>query len=72
MADKWERGLFRCARPHFLAQKKLDFSKFMVCPHGQGVEPVRTSFMDGPLWCIFFVMLCFVKFYALCLELLYL
>jgi len=26
-----------------LVQKKLDFSKFMVCPHGQGgIEPVRT------------------------------
>jgi len=32
-------------------QKTWDFSKLMVCPHGQGegVELVRTSFMDGPL-----------------------
>jgi len=24
--------------PHFLAQKNSNFSKFMVCPHGQGRE----------------------------------
>jgi len=29
-------GFFICGRPHFLAQKILDFLKFMVCPHGQG------------------------------------
>jgi len=36
---------FRCECPHLLVQKTLDFSKFMVCPHGQGgrgVEPVQT------------------------------
>jgi len=30
--------------------KTFDFSKFMVCPHGQGgrgVEPVRTFFGQG-------------------------
>jgi len=27
---------FRWGRPHFLAQKTPEFSKFMVCPHGQG------------------------------------
>jgi len=35
----------RCGRPLFLVQKILDFSKFMVGLHGQGVEgiePVRT------------------------------
>jgi len=57
-------GFFRCGRPHFLAQKTLDFLKFIVCPHGQGGgrsgqcgqgvgsifrDFVRTSFMDGPL-----------------------
>jgi len=54
--------VFKCKRPHFLVQKASEFSKFIVCPHGQeGVEPVRTrrkglifrvfvwtSFMDGP------------------------
>jgi len=29
---------FKCGRPHFLAQKTLYFSKFTVCPHGQGGE----------------------------------
>jgi len=29
-------GFFRCGRPHFLMQKTSDFSKFMVCPYGQG------------------------------------
>jgi len=29
------RGL-RCRHLHFLAQKALDFSKFMVCPHREG------------------------------------
>jgi len=27
---------FRCGHQHFLVQKNLDFSKFSVCPHGQG------------------------------------
>jgi len=35
----------------FLAQKTLDFSKFMVCPHGQGgrgFDPVLSFFgKDG-------------------------
>jgi len=31
-----ERVFFRCGRPHFLEKKTSDFSKFMVCPHGQG------------------------------------
>jgi len=33
----------------FFGGKTLDFSKFMVCPHGQGgkgVDFVRTFFMD--------------------------
>jgi len=53
---------FRCGRPH--GAKNFRFSKFIVCPHGQGVlsrcghfankggsiigDFVRTSFMDGP------------------------
>jgi len=32
---------FRCARPQILAQKTLDFSKFMVCPHVQEVDEVE-------------------------------
>jgi len=42
-----ERGFFRCVRPHYLARKSPDFSKFIVCLHRQGeegVEPVRTIF----------------------------
>jgi len=35
-ADKEGGGFFRCGRPHFLAQKTPDFSKLMVCSHGQG------------------------------------
>jgi len=31
-----ERGFFRYRRPHFFVQKTREFSKFMVCPHGQG------------------------------------
>jgi len=31
----WGRGFFRCGCPHFLVQKNSDFSKFLVCPHGQ-------------------------------------
>jgi len=62
-ADKKGGGFFWCGRPHFLVQKNSDFSKFMVCPHGQeGLNQwtrgkggsifrdfVRSSFMDGPL-----------------------
>jgi len=33
--SQWGGGFFRCGRPHFLVQKGSDFSKFMVCPHGQ-------------------------------------
>jgi len=41
---------FRCGRPSFLAQKSLDFSKFMLCLHGQGekgVEPGQTFCVQG-------------------------
>jgi len=31
------KGFFRCGRPHFFGAKTSDFSKFIVCPHGQGV-----------------------------------
>jgi len=31
-----EKGFFRYGRPQFLVQKTSDFSKFMVCPNGQG------------------------------------
>jgi len=27
---------FKCGRSHFLERNTTDFSKFMVCPHGQG------------------------------------
>jgi len=55
---------FRYGRPHFLVQKTSNFSKFMLCPHGQGgkgmsqcgqegrgsifCDFVRTSCMDAP------------------------
>jgi len=35
-----ERGFFRSGYPYFLEQKLSDFSKFMVCPHGQGPREV--------------------------------
>jgi len=48
--------VFKCGRPHFLAQKTKDFSKFMVCPHEQGGRVnfpifrdfVRKPFMEAP------------------------
>jgi len=51
-------GFFRCGRPHILMQKTSDFSKFMVCPHGQGgrgFEPVRTFCEQGDQ---FFAFMC--------------
>jgi len=43
-----EGGFFRCGRPALFGVKNKNFSKFMVCPHGQGgVEPVRTFFGQG-------------------------
>jgi len=39
-------------------QKTLEFSKFMVCPHGQeGIEPVRTFFGQEGVG-QFFAILC--------------
>jgi len=41
-SDKWG-GCFRCGRPHYFSHITSDFSKFIVCPHGQGrVDPGRT------------------------------
>jgi len=56
-ADK--EGFLQMRMSHFLAKKTSDFSKFMVCPHGQeGLSQCRqggrrvnfllASFMDGP------------------------
>jgi len=55
-----DKGGFQ-SRPSALVVKKTsDFSKFMLCPHGQGrggVEPVRTFFVQGKggkffaIWC---------------------
>jgi len=42
-------------------QKTSDFSKFLVCLHGQegrGLEPVRTFFGQGGMKCQFFAILC--------------
>jgi len=43
--------------PHFLVQKTPDFSKFMMCLHGQGgegVEPVQSRHFadrgEGPIF----------------------
>jgi len=53
------RRFFKCKRPHFLARKTSDFSKFMVYPLGQEERGsifrdfVRTSFMDGLLYYCF-------------------
>jgi len=44
------RGFFRSGRPQFLVQKASNFSKFLVCPHGQkgkGVDPVRIFCRQG-------------------------
>jgi len=38
------QGTRQMRTSHFLVQKTSDFSKFMLCPHGQGFEPVRTFF----------------------------
>jgi len=43
------RGLsefFRYGLPHFLEQKNLDFSKCMVCPHGQRGLSLYGHFAD--------------------------
>jgi len=40
------RGFFRRGHPHYLVQKTSDFSKFMMCPHGQG-EGGRASADKG-------------------------
>jgi len=41
-------------RPYFLVQKTSDFSKFKVCPHGQGKgvifrDFVRTTLSTAPI-----------------------
>jgi len=56
-----QRAFFRCGRPHFLVQKTSDFSKFMMCPHGQGergVKPERTLCGQGGEAVNFFALLC--------------
>jgi len=35
-SDKGREEFFGCERPHFLVENTSDFSKFIVCPHGQG------------------------------------
>jgi len=52
------RGFFRCGRPHFLAQKTSDISKFMVCPHGQGGFSQCGHFVDKWEEGQFFAILC--------------
>jgi len=37
---------FRCGRPHFLVQITSDFSKYMVCLHGQGGLSQCGHFVD--------------------------
>jgi len=44
-----DMGDFRCGRPHFLMQS-LDFSKFMVCLHGQGGGVNFSRFCAGVLY----------------------
>jgi len=39
-----------CGRPHFLVEKTLDFSTFMVCPYGQGELSHCGQFVDGSLF----------------------
>jgi len=57
--DKGEGEIFSCRRPHFLVHNTSHFSKFMVCPHGQGVgvvEPVGTFCEQGRLGQFFTIM----------------
>jgi len=59
------RGFFKCGHPHVLVQKTTIFSKFMVCPHGQGgreVEPVRIFFGQGGR--VYFLQFCADVFYG--------
>jgi len=41
---------FRCRRPLFLMQKTSDFSKYMVCPHGQERVQFSAILYWRPLW----------------------
>jgi len=54
------QGFFRCGSPRFFVQKLLDFSKFMVCPHGQEKEGLsqRGHFADKGEGGQFFAILC--------------
>jgi len=45
-------------RPHFLVQKTSDFSKFMVCLHGQGSLSPYGHFIDKEGGGQFFAILC--------------
>jgi len=47
-------------RPHFLATKTSDFSKFIVCPHGQGGRGLSQcgNFVDNGRGGQFFEILC--------------
>jgi len=53
-ADKEEGGFSDADVPHFLAQKTPGFSKFRVCPHGQG----GLSQCGQGERCQFFAILC--------------
>jgi len=52
-----DKGVFRCGSPHFLVQKASDFSKFTVCPHGQGERELSQcghfSVMERLIFCDF-------------------
>jgi len=58
-AVRSQGGVFRCGRPHFMAQK-LRMKKIMVCKHGQGGGEVNFSrfyadvFYGHPLSFIFY------------------
>jgi len=49
---------FRCGRPHFLVQKTSDFSKFMLCPHGQGRDSASADVADNRGGGQFFLRFC--------------
>jgi len=55
-------GFFRCGRLHFLVQKTSDFSKFMVCPHGQERRRGWTS--ADKRWGVNFSRFCADVFYG--------
>jgi len=58
--DEEEVGFFRIRRPRFFAQIASDFSKFMMCPHGQRDRELSQSghFANKGEESLFYSILC--------------